>query len=547
MAIGKLKKGTKVTVEGDENPGTVYFVDEDYGDRVRLVPVKNPWGSGVNEPKKYVKVVSNTKFKVAKSAIIGATEVKRIWPEGQRAPIRLMKGANGHYYVVSADEAVDYGKNYRVASDKYDEVVAKIMPNSVCNANARRVRVLKAERLVPDRLVGQIVEVVGGRGDDVFVKDPKFPRLNIPTLLKKGEYEVVNSVCNIRPVRAPKSAVIGATEIKTVKPEGQKVPLKFVRGKDGHYYVIFKDGQLDYGSDIREATKGFDEAVRFQSWTGTHMNSVRNVKFKVGDRIEFYSTLDGWLPGVVTEVFDGGERYKVRDSIGAIAGRYTVDKQHIRSRNAANSVGTTNAVVAKALNAVADKALNAVVDKALAMNGAEEKWGDPNAKMLKEKNGWQLWEGTHGYGMYRSNGHGGVWWGKVRRAAAIKHFDKFVADPIRTPLTINAVRNAWADAPDAATAKRDIEQTVRKAADIAKRQSGAKATYKMTPNDNFWCGYIELTFNTEEEAKKYNPYYLFDELGDNKSILPKWSWAISSFNYQKNGKVVKIFVGRLAT
>lgn len=111
----------------------------------------------------------------------------------------------------------------------------------------------------------------------------------------------------------------------------------------------------------------------------------------------------------------------------------------------------------------------------------------------------------------------------------------------------NAVTNAWSDVPDAATAKRDIEQTVRKATEIAKRRSGAKATYKLTPNDSYWCGYIELTFNTEEDAKKYNPYYLFNELGDNNSILPKWSWAISSFNYSKNGKVVKIFVGRLAT
>jgi hypothetical protein len=223
-----------------------------------------------------------------------------------------------------------------------------------------------------------------------------YKRIIVDDGVDYGPYLFFNSVCNIRPVRAPKSAVIGATEIKTVKPEGQKVPLKLVKGKDGHYYVIFKDGQLDYGSDIREATKGFDEAVRFQSWMGTHMNSVRS----------------------------------------------------------------TNAVVAKALN---------------------------------------------------------------------------------------AVRNAWADAPDAATAKRDIEQTVRKAAEIAKKQSGAKATYKLTPNDSHWCGYIDLAFNTEEEAKKYNPYYLFNELGDNKSILPKWAWAISSFSYQKNGKVVKIFVGRLAT
>lgn len=112
---------------------------------------------------------------------------------------------------------------------------------------------------------------------------------------------------------------------------------------------------------------------------------------------------------------------------------------------------------------------------------------------------------------------------------------------------LNTVSNAWADAPDAATAKRDIEQTVRKATEIAKKQSGAKATYKMTPNDYYWCGYIDLTFNTEEEAKKYNPYYLFDELGDNKSILPKWSWAISAFNYQKTGKVVRIFIGTLNT
>jgi hypothetical protein len=341
-----------------------------------------------------------------------------------------------------------------------------LLANSVRSTNAKRVRVLKAERLVPDRLVGQIVEVVGGRGDDVFVKDPKFPHLNIPTLLKKGEYEVVNSVCNantkwvIHYWDGGKEKIEAPTR-DAAKREADKRARKSGRG----YKRIIVDDGVDYGPYL-------------------FFNSIHNT------------------PSV-------------------------------------NSVRSTNAVVAKAL----------------AMNGAEEKWGNPktilignpNAKMLKEKNGWQLWEGPHGYEMLRSNGHGGVGWGKVSRAAAIKHFDKFVADPIRTPLTINAVRNAWADAPDAATAKRDIEQTVRKAAEIAKKQSGAKATYKLTPNDNYWCGYIELTFNTEEEAKKYNPYYLFDELGDNKSILPKWSWAISSFNYQKNGKVVKIFVGRLAT
>ena len=65
-------------------------------------------------------------------------------------------------------------------------------------SNARRVRVLKAERLVPEYLIGQIVDVVGGRGDDVFVKDPKFPRLDVPILLKKGEYEVANAARNAK-------------------------------------------------------------------------------------------------------------------------------------------------------------------------------------------------------------------------------------------------------------------------------------------------------------------------------------------------------------
>lgn len=89
------------------------------------------------------------------------------------------------------------------------EAIKRLLPkakamaaNSVRSCNDRRVRVLKAERLVPDRLVGQSVEVVGGRGDDVFVKDPKFPRINIPILLKKGEYEVVNSVLSTNAVVA---------------------------------------------------------------------------------------------------------------------------------------------------------------------------------------------------------------------------------------------------------------------------------------------------------------------------------------------------------
>lgn len=106
---------------------------------------------------------------------------------------------HGEKYIVVGDNGrgmislADKGETYAHIIVPDDKLVAA---NSARNAN--RVRVLKAERLVPDRLVGQVVEVVGGRGDDVFVKDPKFPRLDIPILLKKGEYEAANSAVHSR-------------------------------------------------------------------------------------------------------------------------------------------------------------------------------------------------------------------------------------------------------------------------------------------------------------------------------------------------------------
>lgn len=157
------------------------------------------------------------------------------------------------------------------------------------------------------------------------------------------------------------------------------------------------------------------------------LNSVRNAKFVKGAKVVSQGGTRGEIVRVRT-IYQHGFEDEVFDVLlesGPRKGK-VAHSQREGEWNIANSVRSTNAVVAKAL----------------AMNGVAGKWSDPNAKMLKEKNGWQLWEGTHGYGMCRSNGHGGVWWGKVSRAAAIKHFDKFVADPIRTPLTINAVRNA---------------------------------------------------------------------------------------------------------
>lgn len=117
--------------------------------------------------------------------------------------------ANGHRGEVKKIDGGKIGVRWAFSSsvEWHNEDELQKSANSVRNANARRVRVLKAERLVPDRLVGQIVEVVGGRGDDKFVKDPKFPHLNIPTLLKKGEYEVVNSVCSTNAVVAKAMAM----------------------------------------------------------------------------------------------------------------------------------------------------------------------------------------------------------------------------------------------------------------------------------------------------------------------------------------------------
>ena len=250
------------------------------------------------------------------------------------------------------------------------------------------------------------------------------------------------------------------------------------------------------------------------------MNAVRNAKFKVGDKVKFRNLFKperGEETGVVTG-YDTDGSVLIRDDDGI---KVKASEKLVR--------------LAKALNACA-------------RNKAPEGWW--KGKTIFAAFGW----GKSVKGKVVSHKGGII---KLEDGTTFKESDAYDLYAINScaacttnavvAKALNAVRNAWADAPDAATAKRDIEQTVRKAAEIAKRRSGAKATYKLTPNDNYWCGYIELTFNTEEEAKKYNPYYLFDELGDNKSILPKWSWAISSFSYQKNGKVVKIFVGRLAT
>lgn len=100
---------------------------------------------------------------------------------------------------------------------------------------------------------------------------------------------------------------------------------------------------------------------------------------------------------------------------------------------------------------------------------------------------------------------------------------------------------------DEATAKRDIEQSLRKMADFATKFTGAKTTPSSALNDPMYSGYIELTFPTEEESANFNPYYLINKLGDDKSLLPRWAWGIYGFNYNRNGQTWRIKIGRFAT
>ena len=100
---------------------------------------------------------------------------------------------------------------------------------------------------------------------------------------------------------------------------------------------------------------------------------------------------------------------------------------------------------------------------------------------------------------------------------------------------------------DLATVKRDIEQSLRKMADFATKFTGAKTTPSSALNDPMYSGYIELTFPTEEESANFNPYYLINKLGDDKSLLPRWAWGIYGFNYNRNGQTWRIKIGRFAT
>lgn len=624
MAIGKLKKGTKVTVEGDENPGTVYFVDEDYGDRVRLVPVKNPWGSGVDEPKKYVKVMSNAKFKVGDKVKfknlfkpergeetgvvtgydtdgsvlirdddgikVKASEklvrlansvrnarlkvgdrVKVTWnPDGQKKGI---VGKTGELLRISSEGTalVDIdGHEY------FTDRAYLTLANSVCNAKyVKGVKVVSPKGNVRGEIVGVRAIYQHGFKDEVFdVLLESGPREGeVMRSQRESEWEVVNSV------RSTNAVVAKAMAMNASDPYlGEKLKLMIAHeavsvsggGKPSAGDVVFEYRGKKYyiGKDNAHMVKQFADAglVKMVNSKQKNESEIKQIEKAIGRKL---TDEEFWIVG--DRIFDAG-LYGGDREIKAIISELKAGKQlKSRSKNHVH-----NSVVAKALNAVACNAaysntlnfilrsvkpymdrrikgdqsweypknvitvLRKVCDRAVMSAGRYDGKRPPHRiySIECEKDGFKFMGNLIVTGLLHRDDPDDV--------SAFDEYDMTIS-LMYVGKAINAVRNAWADAPDAATAKRDIEQTVRKAAEIAKKRSGAKATYKMTPNDNFWCGYIELTFNTEEEAKKYNPYYLFDELGDNKSILPKWSWAISSFNYQKNGKVVKIFVGRLAT
>jgi hypothetical protein len=258
--------------------------------------------------------------------------------------------------------------------------------NSVRSANAKRVRVLKAERLVPDRLVGQIVEVVGGRGDDVFVKDPRFTRLNIPTLLKKGEYEVVNSVLSINSSagdrgRKALSEGWGHGRLVTWEKEVEE-------GKRGAEKIRKDIRDLEStlpqvkGTEWFERTKDAIVFIKeFAAKHGIRINSVRSCNSSAlekliadGDNGKWDSL--AWMPKVIGKGSLYPETMKIRDGLGYDqeakireawkSGKYNsviFYKNGIKKGEStvnACVVRSTNAVVAKAIKAVVAKGLNAM-------------------------------------------------------------------------------------------------------------------------------------------------------------------------------------------
>lgn len=113
----------------------------------------------------------------------------------------------------------------------------------------------------------------------------------------------------------------------------------------------------------------------------------------------------------------------------------------------------------------------------------------------------------------------------------------------------NAARNATArnEYIDDATARRDIEQSLRKMADVAARVARAKASYKQTYGGDLYAGYVDLAFQDAEAAEDFNPYDVIYALRDNKGVLPKWAWGAGGFNYERRGNTWRIHVGRFAT
>lgn len=97
-------------------------------------------------------------------------------------------------------------------------------------------------------------------------------------------------------------------------------------------------------------------------------------------------------------------------------------------------------------------------------------------------------------------------------------------------------------------AQRDIEQAMRRLADIAARVSRSKASYRITSGNYNFVGYIDLSFKSTEDAEGFNPYSAISALRDAKSVLPTWSWGISGFNYERiSGDIWRIYIGWFST
>ena len=145
------------------------------------------------------------------------------------------------------------------------------------NAAPKRVKVTKAERLNPSSLVGKTLDVIGGRGDGIFVKDPAYSSGMI--LLKPGEYEVVNAVAKNASFRVGQRV---SFDNGTPRNKGRT---GVVAKRNGNSYMI----DWDNGDSTEENADCL----------------VKNASFRVGQKVKAFDD-PGIIYTVVSPFLEGG-------------------------------------------------------------------------------------------------------------------------------------------------------------------------------------------------------------------------------------------------